>query len=31
LGGAARLSYEQGPYQPAAVTDFFVSIYRKLI
>jgi glycosyltransferase involved in cell wall biosynthesis len=28
LGRAARKSYEQGPFQPAAVSEHFVSIYQ---
>lgn len=31
LGQAARRSYEQGPYQPAAVSDHFASIYREVL
>jgi glycosyltransferase involved in cell wall biosynthesis len=28
LGRAARQSYEQGPFQPAAVTQHFISVYQ---
>jgi glycosyltransferase involved in cell wall biosynthesis len=28
LGKTARRSYEQGPFQPAAVSEHFVSVYR---
>jgi glycosyltransferase involved in cell wall biosynthesis len=31
LGQAARLSYEQGPFQPAAVSNHFLSIYQEAI
>jgi glycosyltransferase involved in cell wall biosynthesis len=31
LGRAARQSYEQGPFQPAAVCDHFISIYRGVL
>jgi len=31
LGRAARVSYEQGPFQPASVCDYFVSIYRRVL
>ena len=29
LGSAARKSYEQGPYQPASLSEHFVSIYNE--
>jgi glycosyltransferase involved in cell wall biosynthesis len=31
LGQAARKSYEQGPYQPASVSGYFVTIYEKVL
>jgi glycosyltransferase involved in cell wall biosynthesis len=31
LGHAARHSYEQGPFQPAAVCDHFISIYQHVL
>jgi glycosyltransferase involved in cell wall biosynthesis len=31
LGHAARQSYEQGPFQPAAVCDHFISIYQGVL
>jgi glycosyltransferase involved in cell wall biosynthesis len=31
LGQAARKSYEQGPYQPAAVSDHFISVYEDVL
>lgn len=31
LGAAARRSYEQGPYQPAAVCEHFISIYKDVL
>lgn len=31
LGSAARRSYEQGPYQPAAVCEHFISIYKDVL
>ncbi|GAB4544498.1 MAG: hypothetical protein Kow0063_38200 [Anaerolineae bacterium] len=31
LGQAARKSYEQGPYQPASVSDHFISIYQEVL
>jgi glycosyltransferase involved in cell wall biosynthesis len=31
LGEAARRTYEQGPFQPAAVCDHFISIYREVL
>jgi glycosyltransferase involved in cell wall biosynthesis len=31
LGRAARKSYEQGPYQPAAVSNHFISVYRGVL
>jgi glycosyltransferase involved in cell wall biosynthesis len=31
LGRAARQSYEEGPFQPAAVCDCFISIYQKAL
>ncbi|HRV94581.1 MAG TPA: glycosyltransferase family 4 protein [Anaerolineae bacterium] len=31
LGSAARKSYEQGPFQPASVCQYFISIYDKVL
>jgi glycosyltransferase involved in cell wall biosynthesis len=31
LGQAARRSYEQGPFQPASVSEHFISIYNKVL
>lgn len=31
LGHAARKSYEQGPYQPAAVSNQFISVYQEVL
>jgi glycosyltransferase involved in cell wall biosynthesis len=31
LGRAARYSYEQGPFQPAAVSRFFIDIYERVL
>jgi glycosyltransferase involved in cell wall biosynthesis len=31
LGQAARKSYEQGPYQPAAVANHFISVYQDVL
>jgi glycosyltransferase involved in cell wall biosynthesis len=31
LGNAARRSYEQGPFQPAAVCNHFISIYTTIL
>lgn len=31
LGQAARKSYEDGPFQPASVCKFFISIYEKVL
>ena len=31
LGSAARRAYEQGPYQPAAVCEHFISIYKDVL
>jgi glycosyltransferase involved in cell wall biosynthesis len=31
LGKAARQSYEQGPFQPAAVSEHFISVYQDVL
>ena len=31
LGSAARKTYERGPYQPAAVSSFFVTLYHDVL